>query len=127
MAVAVQEPTTSVDFVAAAVLDVYRSHVEDATQMSLAEFIDSPRSVGAIRAIVASDTHTVEVVLDDDSPVHSLCNVAWTVAERGWHLNVLVGLDRLGDAHTELRSTPCTLQGWWLDDDTVRFARHERP
>jgi hypothetical protein len=127
MAVAVQEPTTSVDFVAEAVLDVYRAHVEEATQMSLAEFIDSPRSVGAIRAIVASEAHTVEVVLDDDSPTHSLCDVAWIVADRGWHLNVLVSLDRLGDAHTELRGTPCTLQGWWLDDDTVRFAGYERP
>ncbi len=124
MAVAVQEPTTSVDFVAETVLDVYRCHVEEATQMSLAEFIESPRSVGALRAIVASESRTVEVVLDEDSPVHTLCDVAWIIAGRGWSLNVLVRLDRLGDAHTELRGTPCTLQGWWLDDDTVRFADH---
>ena len=52
MAVAVQEPSTSVDFVTDAVLDVYRAHVEEATQMSLAEFIDSPISAGAVRAIV---------------------------------------------------------------------------
>ncbi|GMR02423.1 MAG: hypothetical protein BMS9Abin20_0758 [Acidimicrobiia bacterium] len=127
MAVAVQEPTTSVDFVAEAVLDVYRAHVEEATHMSLAEFIESPRSVGAIRAIVASDARVVEVVLDADSRIHALCDVAWTVADRGWRCNVLVGLERLGEAHTELRGTPCTLQGWWFDAETVRFASHERP
>jgi ABC-type transport system substrate-binding protein len=127
MAVAVQEPTTNVDYVAEAVLYAYRSHVEDATHMSLAEFIDSPRSVGSIRAIVAPDSHTVEVVLDGDSETQMLAEVAWTVAGRGWHLNVLVNLARLGDAHTTLRGTPCTLQGWWFDDEMVRFSGHERP
>lgn len=127
MAVAVQEPTTSVDYVAEAVLDVYRSHVEEATHMSLAEFIDSPRSVGSIRAIVAQDSHTVEVVLDGDSETEMLSEVAWTVTGRGWHLNVLVNLSRLGSAHTALRGTPCTLQGWWFDEEMVRFSSHERP
>jgi len=127
MAVAVQEPTTNVDFVAEAVLDAYRSHVEDATHMSLAEFIDSPKSVGAIRAIVAQDSHAIEVVLDGDSPMEMLCEVAWTLEGRGWHLNVLVNLSRLGDAHTALRGTPCSLQGWWFDDEMVRFSSHERP
>jgi hypothetical protein len=127
MAVAVQEPTTSVDYVAEAVLDVYRSHVEEATHMSLAEFIDSPRSVGSIRAIVAQDSHTVEVVLDGDSETEVLSEVAWTVAQRGWHLNVLVNLSRLGNAHTSLRGAPCTLQGWWFDEELVRFSDHERP
>ena len=127
MAVAVQEPTTNVDYVAEAVLDVYRSHVEEATHMSLAEFIDSPISVGAIRAIVAHDSHTVEVVLDGDSPTELLSEVAWTVAGRGWHLNVLVNLARLGDAHTALRGAPCSLQGWWFEGEMVRFSGHERP
>ena len=127
MAVAVQEPTTNVDYVAEAVLDIYRSHVEEATHMSLAEFIDSPRAVGSIRAIVAQDSHTIEVVLDGDSGTEMLSEVAWTVAARGWHLNVLVNLSRLGDAHTTLRGTPCTLQGWWFGDEMVRFSSHERP
>jgi hypothetical protein len=127
MAVAVQEQTTNVDYVAEAVLDVYRSHMEEATHMSLAEFIDSPRAVGSIRAIVAQDSHTIEVVLDGDSETEMLSEVAWTVAGRGWHLNVLVSLSRLGDAHTTLRGTPCTLQGWWFKDDMVRFSSHERP
>ena len=127
MAVAVQETSTSVDYVADAVLDVYRAHVEEATQMSLAEFIDSPISVGAIRAIVAQDSHSIEVVLDSDSSTTMLAEVAWTVASRGWHLNVLTNLARLGDAHTALRGSPCTLQGWWFEDEMVRFSSHEIP
>jgi hypothetical protein len=127
MAVAVQEPTTSVDFVAEAVLDVYRARVEEATHMSLAEFIDSPRLVGAYRAIVSSESHIVEVILDAESPIHDLSEVAWTVAARGWHCNVLVSLDRLGLAHTELRGSPCSLQGWWFEDESVHFTGYERP
>jgi hypothetical protein len=127
MAVAVQETSTSVDYVADAVLDVYRAHVEEATQMSLAEFIDSPISVGAIRAIVAHDSHSIEVVLDGDSSTTTLAEVAWIVAGRGWHLNVLMNLARLGDAHTALRGTPCTLQGWWFEDEMVRFSSYETP
>ena len=127
MAVAVQEPTTSVDFVAEAVLDVYRAQVTEANHMSLAEFIDSPRLVGAYRAIVSPESHIVEVILDAESPIHDLAEVAWTVAARGWHCNVLVSLDRLGFAHTELRGSPCSLQGWWFDDESVHFTGYERP
>jgi hypothetical protein len=127
MAVAVQEPITSVDLVTEAVVDVYRSHVEDATEMALAEFIDAPRSVGAVRAIVAPKQRIVEVVLDDDSEPDSLIDVAWVLDDRAWRLNVLVGLERLGEAHTALRGAPLTLQGWWYEAEHVRFAGFERP
>ena len=127
MAVAVQEPITSVDLVTEAVLDVYRSRIEDATEMALAEFIDNPRSVGAVRAVVAHKERLVEVVLDDESEPDSLIDVAWVLDDRSWKLNVLVGLDRLGEAHTTLRGAPLTLQGWWFDSDAVRFAGFERP
>jgi hypothetical protein len=127
MAVAVQEPITSVDLVTEAVLDVYRSRVESANEMALAEFVDAPRSVGSIRAVVAPKERLVEVVLDDDSEPDSLIDVAWTLAERAWRLNVIVGLDRLGHAHTELRGAPLTLQGWWFDTDSIRFAGFELP
>jgi len=127
MAVAVQEPTTDVDFVAEAVLEVYRAQVDEATHMSLAEFVDSPRLVGAYRAIVSSESRIVEVILDADSPIHDLGEVAWSVASRGWHCNVLVSLDRLGLAHTELRGSPCSLQGWWFEDESVHFTSYERP
>jgi len=127
MAVAVQEPITSVDLVTEAVLDVYRSKIEGATEMALAEFIDVQTSVGAVRAIVAPKERMVEVVLDDDAEPDSLIDVAWVLDERAWKLNVLVELERLGDAHTSLRGAPLSLQGWWFDADAVRFAGFERP
>ena len=79
------------------------------------------------RAADAIAESGVYVVLDGDSETEMLSEVAWTVAARGWHLNVLVNLSRLGDAHTTLRGTPCTLQGWWFSDEMVRFSSHERP
>ena len=127
MAVAVQEPITSVDLVTEAVLVAYRAKIEDATEMTLAEVLGAPNPAGAVRAVVASKDRTVEVVLDDESHPDALANVAWSLDETSWKLNVIVALDRLGDAHTALRGTPSTLQGWWYEDDAVRFAGYERP
>lgn len=127
MAVAVQEARTSVDFVTEAVLIAHRAHVDHATEMSLAEFLDSPVDAGALRAVVAERTRMVEVVLDADTDIDMLSEVGWALDERAWVLNVIVSLARLGEAHTALRGTPCTLQGWWFDDDSVRFAGFERP
>ncbi|MEZ5176396.1 MAG: hypothetical protein R2823_09360 [Acidimicrobiia bacterium] len=127
MAVAVQEASTSVDVVTEAVLDVYRAQLDDATEMALAELTERAGSVGAVRAIVAAESRTVEIVLDDDASPDTLTDVAWFLHERSWQVNVLVHLSRLGDTHTDLRGTPVTLQGWWLDDDAVRFAGFERP
>jgi hypothetical protein len=127
MAVAVQEARTSVDFVTEAVIAAHRAHVNDPTEMSLAEFLDSPVDVGAVRAVVADRSRIVEIVLDSDTDIAMLSEVAWALDERAWLLNVIVGLNRLGDAHTALRGTPCTLQGWWFDEDSVRFAGFERP
>ncbi|GMQ93586.1 MAG: hypothetical protein BMS9Abin12_1065 [Acidimicrobiia bacterium] len=127
MAVAVQEARTSVDFVTEAVLAVHRAHVDAATEMSLAEFLDSPVEAGAVRAIVADGARFVEIVLDEDTHIDLLAEVAWELDERAWLLNVIVSLNRLGEAHTALRGAPCTLQGWWFDDDAVRFAGFERP
>ena len=127
MAVAVQEPITSVDLVTEAVLGNYRSRIEDATEMTLAEVLGTPNAAGAVRAVVASKDRIVEVVLDDESHPDALANVAWTLDERSWKLNVIVSLDRLGEAHIALRGTPSTLQGWWYADDAVRFAGYETP
>jgi hypothetical protein len=127
MAVAVQEARTSVDFVTEAVLVAHRAHVNDATEMSLAEFLESPVDAGAVRAVVAERTRMVEVVVDADTNVDMLSEVAWSLDERAWMLNVIVSLDRLGEAHMALRGTPSTLQGWWFDDDSVRFAGFEKP
>ena len=127
MAVAVQEARTSVDFVTEAVLVAHRAHIDDAIEMSLAEFLDSPADAGAVRAVVADRTRMVEVVLDADTDIELLSEVAWALDQRAWALNVIVSLNRLGEAHTALRGTPCTLQGWWFDDDAVRFAGFETP
>ena len=127
MAVAVAEPGTSVDYVTGAVLANYRARHEPAVEVTLAEMIDAPKDVGALRAVRSDTTRTVEVVLDQDSPVHAMGEVAWRLELDGMRLVVLVGLDRLGEAHGELRGTPCRLQGWWFDDDDVQFTGFETP
>lgn len=127
MAVAVQEPITSVDLVTEAVLGVYLARIEDATEMTLAEVLGTAHAAGAVRAVVASKERIVEVVLDDESQPDALADVAWTLDDRSWKLNVIVALDRLGEAHTALRGTPCVLQGWWFEADAVRFAAFETP
>ncbi len=127
MAVAVQEPITSVDLVTEAVLGVYRSRLDEATEMTLAEVLGSQNESGAVRAVVSSKDRVVEVVLDDASHPDALSGVAWILDDRSWTLNVIVALERLGDAHTALRGTPSTLQGWWYEDDAVHFSGYERP
>lgn len=127
MAVAVAESGTGVDFVTGAVMFSYRARVENASEITLAEIIDAPRSVGALRAVLAGAAHTVEVILDQETPVHEMGEVAWRLDRDGLHTNVLVSLDRLGEAHGELRGTPCSLQGWWFEDDDVHFTGYETP
>ncbi len=127
MAVAVQEPITSVDLVTEAVLGNYRARIEDATEMTLAEVLGTPNPAGAARVVVVPKLRIVEIVLDDESQPEALANVAWTLDDGSWKLNVVLPLERLGEAHTALRGTPSTLQGWWYEDDAVRFAGYERP
>ena len=127
MAVAVAEPGTSVDFVTGAVLANYRSRMEPAVEITLAEIIDAPKDVGALRGVRCDTTRTVEVVLDQDSPVHAMGAVAWRLERDAMRLVVLISLERLGEAHGELRGTPCALQGWWFDDDDVHFTGFETP
>lgn len=127
MAVAVAESGTGVDFVTGAVMFSYRARVESASEITLAEIIDAPRSVGALRAVLARNAHNVEVILDQETPIHEMGEVAWRLDGDGLHLNVLVSLDRLGEAHGELRGTPCSLQGWWFEDDDVHFTGYETP
>ena len=127
MAVAVQEATTSVDFVIGAVLANHHARVEPSTELTLAELIDVPVDVGALRAVMAPGARTVEVVVDAESSLHLINAAAWSIAGQGLALNVLVNLERLGEAHWELRGAPCTLQGWWFADDDVCFAAYERP
>ncbi len=127
MAVAVAEPRTSVDHVTGAVVTNYRARAESVAEITLAEIIDAPKDVGTLRAVHCPSLRTVEVVLDDESPVHALGEVAWRLEREATRLVALVGLDRLGEAHGELRGTPCLLQGWWFEDDDVHFTGFETP
>ena len=127
MAVAVAEPRTSVDHVTGAVVANYRARVEPASEVTLAELIDAPKDVGALRAVMCPNTHQVEVIVDETSPLYQLGAAAWHLESDGLHLNVLVSLDRLGEAHGELRGSPCSLQGWWFEDEHVHFTGFERP
>ncbi|MDJ0790633.1 MAG: hypothetical protein QNJ71_01935 [Acidimicrobiia bacterium] len=127
MAVAVQESTTSVDFVVGAVVENHRARVEPSRALTLAEIIDAPVDVGAVRAVMAPAAASVEIVADAESSLHQLNAAAWGIAAQGLAVNVLVSLDRLGEAHSELRGAPCTLQGWWMHDGEVHFAGYERP
>lgn len=127
MAVAVAEPGTSVDHVTGAVLANYRARHEPAAELTLAELFEVPRDVGALRAVRCEASRTVEVILDRETSVHSMAEVAWRLERDGFRTVVLVGLDRLGESHGELRGTPCVLQGWWFEDDDVHFSGFETP
>jgi len=127
MAVAVAEPSTSIDYVTGAVLANYRARLDPAAEITLAEVMDPPKDVGTLRAVRCDATRTVEVVLDRESPIHAMAEVAWRLQRDAQQVVVLVSLDRLGEAHGELRGTPCTLQGWWFEDDDVHFTGFETP
>ncbi len=127
MAVAVHETLTDVDRVAAATLEVYARRRDLATEMPLAELLDVSKGVGSLRAVVSSADRVIEIVLDSGVEIASLAPGLWALAEKGWQPVVLIALDRIGEAHGELRGTPCRLQAWWLIDDTVVFGGFEQP
>jgi hypothetical protein len=125
MVVAMQEPITDVDRVAAAVLDVYVKRRELATEMPLIEILDVPVGVGALRVVACVREQIVEIVLDADVDAAALASAVWALSARGWRVVVLVALERIGAAHGELRGTPCRLQPWWLVDGAVVFGGFE--
>lgn len=127
MAVAVHDTLTEVDRVTAATLDVYARRRDLATEMPLAELLDVPKGLGSLRAVVASSERAIEVVVDAGIDAGSLAPGLWALAAEGWQSVVLVALDRVGEAHTELRGTPCRLQAWWIVDDEVVFGGFETP
>jgi hypothetical protein len=127
MAVAVHDTLTEVDRVTAATLDVYARRRDLATEMPLTELLDVPKSLGSLRAVVASTERVIEVVVDTGIDAGSLAPGLWALAAEGWQPVVLVALDRIGEAHTELRGTPCRLQAWWIVEDEVVFGGFETP
>ncbi|HHC07190.1 MAG TPA: hypothetical protein ENK55_00520 [Actinobacteria bacterium] len=127
MAVAVLDAATEVDLVAAETASLYHAHGEHAVEMPLAEFLAEAGGAGAIRAVVCESLRTVELVADAEIDPAMLAAAVWRLTGRGWRVTVLVGLDRIGEAHGGLRGTPCTLQSWWRDGDVVVFGAHEIP
>ena len=128
MAVAVQELTiTDVYRVVLATLDVYARRCDLAAEMPLAELLSVPSDLGALRAVVGAADRTVEIVLDADIDAAAVAPATWALAAKGFATVVLVGLDRLGEAHEGLRGTPCHLQGWWVSGDGVAFGAFEMP
>lgn len=127
MAVAVHETLTEVDRVAAATLEVYARRRDLAAEMPLAELLDVPKGLGSLRAIVASTERAIEIVVDPGVDTGELPAGIWALAAKGWQPIVLVALDRIGEAHAELRGTPCRLQAWWVIDNEVVFGGFETP
>lgn len=126
MAVAVQESAiTDVDRVAAATLDVYARCHDLAVQMPLVELGTMPSDLGTLRAIVGSNDHTVEIILDAGIDPAAVAPAVWVLSDKGYQPVVLVSLDRLGQAHDGLRGTPCRLQGWWVSNGIVVFGAPE--
>ena len=127
MAVAVRETITDVDRVATAVLDSYAERGETALESQLVEFLDLPSKLGSIRTVTADSERVVEIVLDADMEAGALTPGIWRVHGRGWDVRVLVALDRIGQAHPELRGVPCLLQPYWFTDEGISFGACEIP
>ena len=127
MAVAVRETTSDVDRVAAAVLDSHVLRGEPALESQLVELLDLPSDLGSIRTVTVTEERVVEVVLDADMAAEALIPGIWKIAGRGWQVRVLVALDRIGQAHPELRGVPCRLQPYWFTADEVNFGPFEIP
>ena len=126
MAVAVQESAiTDVDRVAAATLDVYARCHDLAVQMPLIELLTVPSDLGTLRAIVGSNDHTVEIILDAGIDPSTVAPAVWSLSRKGYQPVILVSLDQLGYAHDGLRGTPCKLQGWWISNEAVVFGASE--
>lgn len=126
MAVAVRESTnTDVDLVMEATLDVYARRCDLATEMPLAELLNVPSDLGALRAVVGAADRAIEIVLDSDVDAATIAPATWALAAKGFSTIVLVSLDRLGEAHDGLRGTPCHLQSWWVSDGGVAFGAFE--
>ena len=129
MAMAVQTAVRSVDRVIEAVLAIYAGHQERAVTTYLGEVCDRRllAELADVPCAVAGTQRIVEIVIDGEPDCDMLTRAVWTLAARGWHVVTLVPLERLGEAHGALRGSPCLLQPWWLDGDTVRFGRTETP
>jgi len=115
--------------VTAEVISSYGARRERVQQMSLADLVAGAVTVNlsAVTSVVAGDMRRVEIITDDHHDLEQLASATWVLAGRGWDVTVLIPCNRVGDAHTSLRSAPCQLQPWWFDEHGVWFGAPETP
>lgn len=115
--------------VATSALRSYGARHERVSEVWLTELLSGsvPGDVGGIKAIAAGDLRVAEIVLPEEADCASLASAVWILSTRGWDVSVLLPSHRLGEAHAVLRSTPCRLQGWWLEDGEISFGNYETP
>ncbi len=129
MALLIEQTLDVAAHVTAGVVDAYTARRERVQQMSLGELVDGALLAPAsnLATVVAGDMRVVEIIADDEFDLEQLASATWALSGRGWDVTVLVPCNRLGDAHMSLRAAPCSLQGWWFDEDGVWFGAHETP
>lgn len=112
-----------------AVIAAYSARRERVQTMALGDLVEGAvaADLSGVSALVAADMRVAEVIADHGVDLERLPSAAWALASRGWDMIVLVPCDRIGDAHTSLRSAPCSLQPWWFDADGVWFGALETP
>ena len=129
MAMAVTASTSEAARVAAAAGRSYAIRGEFVVESALA---DAPLAavlpdLAGSRSVVVPERRRCEIVLDDGAAATDLIAVADALAADGWEVVVLLPAARLGEAHTGLRGTPCTLQPWWWHANRICFGGIEIP
>ncbi|MFQ5555474.1 MAG: hypothetical protein ACE5GC_08925 [Acidimicrobiia bacterium] len=130
MAVMVQtEPVTTEAQVATSVLRTYRARHERVSEVPLADMVSGAlrSDVRGVKAVAAGDLRVTEIVVPEEMECAAVASAVWTLAARGWSVDVLVPSCRLGEAHAGLRGAPCRLQPWWVDDSEISFGGYETP
>lgn len=129
MALLIETTVDTTASVTDAVVAAYSARRERVQTMALSDLVEGAvaADLSGMSAIVAAEIRVAEVVADHAFDLERLPSAAWALAGRGWDMIVLVPCDRVGDAHTALRSAPCKLQPWWLDADGVWFGALETP
>lgn len=129
MALLIETTVDTTATVTDAVIAAYSARRERVQTMALSDLVEGSvaADLSGVSAIVAAEMRVAEIVADHSVDLERLPAAAWALASRGWDMTVLVPCDRIGDAHTSLRSAPCSLQPWWFDADGVWFGALETP
>lgn len=128
MTVAADVIASPVELVADAVGDAYLARGVQVLEIPLLEMVHVSvgSDVAAVRALVAVEDRTVELIVDE-GPCEALAPAVWALAARGWSVVALAPAHRNGEAHRALRGTPCRIQPWWDVEEAVCFGAFETP